>query len=132
MILKHAGKDARLVDNFQHTKIYSFSSSKIYDSLHSPTLLTTMIDATQYMGEVDPATLPKVETIPSAEEERLERARRNRPPMSTMINLDDIARVAESVLPATSWAYYTGGSEGEHAQKGNRGAFKHYWFRPRM
>ena len=131
MRAKTLGLSSLLTRSSDSTKSLTIFS-EIYDSLHSPTLVATMLDPTQYMGEVDPATFPKVETKPSVEEECLERARHNRPPMSSLINLDDIARVAESVLPATSWAYYTGGSEGEYAQRGNRDAFSYYWFRPRV
>jgi L-lactate dehydrogenase (cytochrome) len=59
------------------------------------------------IGKVDPDTLPKLLYEPTEEEKRIESARAALPHPTAALNLDDIEALAESVLSATAWAFYS-------------------------
>jgi L-lactate dehydrogenase (cytochrome) len=49
----------------------------------------------------------------SEEEKRIAEARALLPHPSAVLNLDDIERLAETVLSATAWAYYSSAGDDE-------------------
>ena len=80
--------------------------SKIFQPIHPPDALD-MLDPSAHLGPVDPLTMPAPSTEgPTDEEKRIERARKNLPPVDSMLLLDDFERWAEEVLSGTAWGYY--------------------------
>lgn len=65
------------------------------------------------VGKVDPDTLPKLQLEPTQEEKRIAAAREALPPPHAALNLDDIEALAQTVLSATAWAYYSSAGDDE-------------------
>ncbi|KAG8814621.1 Cytochrome b2, mitochondrial precursor [Serendipita sp. 399] len=96
VILKAAGTDA----------------TRLFTPIHPPNTLDTFPDLIR-VGFVDPDTLPRLLLEPTAEETRIAEARANLPPPSAALNLDDIEALAQGVLSATAWAYYSSAGDDE-------------------
>lgn len=85
----------------------------------------------------------------------MQAARRNMPPIESLINLDDFTKAAEYCLPHTAWAYYDvrfserlfidfllltrvssfrhhqSAADDEYTKRENNYAYRRYWFNPR-
>ncbi|KAH8798451.1 putative cytochrome b2, mitochondrial precursor (L-lactate ferricytochrome C oxidoreductase) [Flagelloscypha sp. PMI_526] len=117
VILKLAGKDA----------------TKIFMPIHPPTALQDQLKPSQYLGLVDPATVP----IPTKEELtddelRVQKARENMPPITSILTLQDMEDLAQKVLSETAWAYYRSDADSGQTYKNNEAAFSRYYFNPRV
>ena len=78
----------------------------MFQPLHPPDALD-QLDPSAYIGPVDPLTVPRPKnTGPTAEEKRIEEARKEMPPAEGMLLLDDFEKWAEKVLSTTAWSYY--------------------------
>jgi L-lactate dehydrogenase (cytochrome) len=65
------------------------------------------------VGRVDPDEAPALSIKVSEEERRITEARSLLPHPSAALNLDDIEILAETVLSATAWAYYSSAGDDE-------------------
>jgi L-lactate dehydrogenase (cytochrome) len=91
VILKLAGKDA----------------TKVFAPIHPPNALKDQLEPSQFIGLVDPRTIPKeIEEQLTQDELRVKQARENIPPLSTILTLQDMESLAEKLLPTKAWAYY--------------------------
>lgn len=105
---------------------------QMFQGIHSPTVFS-MLKPNQTLGPVDVSTIPASERATESEDDiRVKKARENLPPLSSIVNLDDMEEVAKSVLSSIAWSYYFSSADGEMAFKNNLHAWKHYWFRPRV
>jgi L-lactate dehydrogenase (cytochrome) len=109
-VLKYAGKDG----------------TKVFDPLHSRSVLTDMLPAEALLGDVDPATVEKdagtVAVVVKAP----------KPPLDHMLNLFDFELVAKSQMSVEGWAYYSSGADDEISMRENHSAFARIWLRPRI
>ncbi|KAG8858603.1 Cytochrome b2, mitochondrial precursor [Serendipita sp. 411] len=96
VILKAAGTDA----------------TRLFTPIHPPNTLETFPNLIR-VGAVDPETVPKLIFEPTEEEKRIAEIRANLPPPSAALNLDDIEGLAQGVLSATAWAYYSSAGDDE-------------------
>ncbi|KZP00038.1 hypothetical protein CALVIDRAFT_320378 [Calocera viscosa TUFC12733] len=120
IILANAGRDA----------------TAVYDTFHPPGLVDSLLSPSQHLGAVDPSTLPVGEVGPSAglaeDERRVERARREIPPLDLCINVQDLEDVARQVMSKIAWGYCMSGADTMSAYRNNIAAFSRYTFRPRV
>jgi len=65
------------------------------------------------IGKVDPDTLPKLPYEPTEEEKKIANARAALPHPAAALNLDEIEALAQTVLSATAWAYYSSAGDDE-------------------
>ncbi|KAI4835229.1 L-lactate dehydrogenase, partial [Aureobasidium sp. EXF-8845] len=92
LILKIAGKDA----------------SDEYELFHSPDLVQETLGLNARKGTLDVSTIPKLDrkSEPKAEAKK-------RPPLSSMINVNDFENAAEKTMTPTAWAYVSSGADDE-------------------
>ncbi|CAG8632459.1 8302_t:CDS:2, partial [Racocetra fulgida] len=116
VILNEAGKDA----------------TAAFDPIHPQDIIKTHLPPEACLGEVDPATVIKVETVVTEEEKRRRELIKNKPALSEMLNLFDFEAVASQVSTAEAWAYYNSAADDEITHRENHNAFHRIWFRPRV
>ena len=80
------------------------------------------------LGKVDPATLPK----PKAEETAKEQQNEGPPPMSNLLNLDEIEEVATKQISKKCWAYYYSAGDDLISKSFNNLVYKQILLRPRV
>ncbi|KAG8878013.1 Cytochrome b2, mitochondrial precursor [Tulasnella sp. 331] len=95
IIIRNAGKDA----------------TKIFEPIHPKGVIEAMLKPEQKLGRVDPSTMPAVETLLTDDEIRVLKAKKEKPPLSAMINLADIEDVARKVMTGQAWHYYRSDAE---------------------
>ncbi|KIR68597.1 L-mandelate dehydrogenase [Cryptococcus bacillisporus CA1873] len=116
IIVANAGKDA----------------TKIFKPLHPPDALD-MLEPSQHIGPVDPATMPEPEEEePTEEDLRMEEARKSMPGVDGMLLVQDFEDWAEKVMSGTAWNYYKSAADREKTAAENEKAFERYFFRPRI
>ncbi|KAI9448122.1 FMN-dependent dehydrogenase-domain-containing protein [Lactarius indigo] len=112
-LLKHAGNDA----------------TKAFMPIHPPGVLDALPRSAR-IGPIDPNTVPRTVSEPTAEESRIAKARAALPPPRAVLNLREMEELAKSVLSERSWAYYSAGGDDEMTFAANRESFSRFWFRP--
>ncbi len=110
MILAHAGKNATSI-SYHHLNeldtdrpllsLHSFS--QIFSRLHSNNVLS-MLEPEQALGFVDLETLPKEDLDSTEDEDQWKKARANIPPLSSILNLNDMEVSPQEVLSIFCWA----------------------------
>jgi len=85
---------------------------RIFKPIHPPNILETWPGLTK-VGPIDPDTIPALPIEASEEERRISVARATLPHPEVALNLDDIEILAETVLSATAWAYYSSAGDDE-------------------
>jgi hypothetical protein len=86
--------------------------SRIFAPIHPPNVLETWPDLVK-IGSIDPTTVPEQILETTEEEKRIARARALLPHPAAALNLDDIETLAQTVLTATAWAYYSSAGDDE-------------------
>jgi L-lactate dehydrogenase (cytochrome) len=81
VVVKNAGKDA----------------TAVYKPIHPPNAISENLRSDQFIGTLDPDTIPKEDRGPS-EAELMQERRSKLPHVQSMISLDDFERTAEHVL----------------------------------
>ncbi|KAH9179789.1 FMN-dependent dehydrogenase-domain-containing protein [Lactarius sanguifluus] len=112
-LLKHAGNDA----------------TKAFMPIHPPGVLDALPRSAR-IGPIDPNTVPRTVSEPTAEESQIAKARAALPPPRAVLNLREMEELAKSVLNERSWAYYSAGGDDEMSFAANRESFSRFWFRP--
>lgn len=76
IILKYAGKDA----------------TAVYAPIHPPDAIDKTLSQEKYLGELEPTAIMGVEgeTVKTKDELRVEKAHREKPPLSRILNLQDM------------------------------------------
>ncbi|OAX82483.1 hypothetical protein ACJ72_03166 [Emergomyces africanus] len=115
IILQLAGKDA----------------TEEYDPIHPSGTLEDNLKPEACLGAIDPETLSKV--VSRAESEhKAERMRNETPPMSSLLNLDDIEKVAEKQISKKAWAYYYSAADDLISKSLNNTVYRSILLRPRV
>ncbi|PVG04131.1 hypothetical protein CPB86DRAFT_693832 [Serendipita vermifera] len=105
-------------------KVAGTDATRIFAPIHPPNVLETWPDLIK-IGSIDPTTVPEQILEATEEEKRIARARETLPHPSAALNLDDIETLAQTVLSATAWAYYSSAGDDEIT-------YWRLWFRPRV
>ena len=116
MVYKYAGKDG----------------SQTYNEFHASDLIEKELSAAEKKGDLDESTI--TETWLSAQEKETvsQPAPNEKPPLSTLINLDDFERAFEKTGSQKSLAYISGASNDLLSLNANKSLWHKIWFRPRI
>ncbi|KAI9512275.1 FMN-dependent dehydrogenase-domain-containing protein [Russula earlei] len=114
-LFKYAGKDA----------------TRAFVSIHPRDALDTLPHSA-YIGPIDPITVPQIFSEPTAEENRIAKARAALPHPRSVLSLSEIERLAKGVLSKKAWAYYRSAGDDEITFSENRESFTRFWFCPRV
>ncbi|KAF5390745.1 hypothetical protein D9757_004464 [Collybiopsis confluens] len=120
ILLKYAGKDA----------------SAAYEPIHPPDAIQQNLVPSQCLGplaEISGVQEMSTEVIERTKDEiRVAQAMKERPPLSRILNLADMEKVAKSVLPHSAQAFYFAGTDDEVSLRENRRAFDRFFFHARV
>ncbi|EIM92640.1 uncharacterized protein STEHIDRAFT_117624 [Stereum hirsutum FP-91666 SS1] len=121
VILQYAGRDA----------------TSVYEPLHPPDALEKNIPPEKHLGSltqdaqntISEQNKKKKKTV---DEERVERAQREKPKIERMLSLRDIEHVARKVLSHKALAYYSSATDDEITYNENERAFSRFFFNARV
>ena len=100
---------------------------------HSPTLIENSLMEEDKKGTFDESSITQEWKDANSEEKaELKSALDQKPPLSTLINLDDFERSFEKYGPRKAWAYIIGASNDCLSYHANKNAWHKLWFRPRI
>ncbi|KAI6913114.1 cytochrome b2 [Hortaea werneckii] len=116
MIYKYAGKDG----------------SKAYNDFHAAELIEKELSASEKKGEFDESTITQTWLDAQKEETMSEPDPNERPPLSTLINLDDFEKAFATCGPRKANAYVSSASNDLLTLNANKSAWQKLWFRPRI
>ncbi|KAL9081110.1 MAG: hypothetical protein Q9157_000315 [Trypethelium eluteriae] len=116
MIYKYAGKDG----------------SKMYNEFHAADLIENELSPSEKKGDFDESTITETWITAQKEEVVSQPAPNEKPPLSTLINLDDFERAFEKTGSQKSQAYISGASNDLLTLNANRTLWQKLWFRPRV
>ena len=117
VIYKYAGKDG----------------TKTYNMFHSKTLIENELQDEDKKGSFDESTVDQAWIDQNKEEEaQIEVDEEAKPPLSTLINLDDFEKSFDKHGPKKANAYISGASNDLLSLNANKFAWQKLWFRPRI
>ena len=116
VIYKYAGKDG----------------TKTYNMYHAPNLIEKELVDEDKLGTFDESTVDQAWTDAQKEEEVANVDPNEKPPLETLINLDDFERAFEKSGAKKSWAYISGASNDLLSLNANKSYWHKLWFRPRI
>ncbi|WWD08682.1 hypothetical protein V865_006795 [Kwoniella europaea PYCC6329] len=102
-------------------------ASAIFNPIHPPGTIENGLDEEDFMGLVDPMTLPQtVNKVASGEKEE------RKVELAEIIGLPDFDEAARRILTGKAWAYMSSGATDQYTLDLNRRAFNSILFRPRI
>lgn len=114
--------------------IYSYAgrdASQAYNEIHEPNLIRANLRPEEILGDLDPTTsFPEASTtssgsaVPPKEGEK--------PPLETLLNLNDFEEAAQHSISKKSWAFISGASNDNITRDANKNFYQKIWFRPRI
>lgn len=115
VIYRHAGRDA----------------TETYSEIHAPSVLAKNLDPSKYIGRLDTNTIDPDWAKPPPKQTP-ELAIDEKPPLHTLINLQDFEEVASRVLSKKTWAFYSSAATDCLTRDRNRSWFERILWRPRV
>lgn len=117
MIWKYAGKDG----------------TETYNQYHAENLIEKELSSAEKLGDFDKSTITEAWTEAQKEETLSKPADPNeKPPLASIINLDDFERAFERAGAKKAWAYIWGASNDLLSLQANKSWWQKIWFRPRV
>ncbi|CAL1696102.1 unnamed protein product [Somion occarium] len=121
IILKYAGRDA----------------TSAYEPIHPPDALEKNLPPEKHLGDLDVSSANELAAArqdrkKTEDELRMEREQANKPPLSRILNLQEMEEVARKVISSKAWAYYSSASDDEITNIENARAFTRFFFHPRV
>lgn len=117
MIYKYAGKDG----------------SKTYNEFHAKDLIEKELSEAEKMGDFDESTITQTWIEAQRKDTTSEAADPNeKPPLSSLINLDDFEKTFAQFGSKKSNAYIAGASNDLLSLNANKSFWQKIWFRPRI
>jgi isopentenyl diphosphate isomerase/L-lactate dehydrogenase-like FMN-dependent dehydrogenase len=101
-----------------------------YDPIHPPGTLEENINTVKKLGKVDPASLQQKDA--GAEKEKMVEDEAKPPPMSSLLNLDDIEEVATKQVSKKCWSYYYSAGDDLISKRLNNLVYRQILLRPRV
>jgi len=99
---------------------------------HGKALIESELDVSDKKGSLDESTITQTWIDAQKEEEAVEADPNEKPPLSTLINLDDFEKAFEKSGASKAWAYIHGASNDLFSLDANRSVWGRLWFRPRI
>ncbi|TDL23321.1 hypothetical protein BD410DRAFT_839202 [Rickenella mellea] len=121
IILKYAGKDA----------------TSAYEPIHPPDALDKNLPPEKHLGDLDAEGVSATRSAqenkkPTLDELRIEKAHKEKPPLSRILTLRDIEEVAQKTLSYKALAYYASAGDDEITNAENARAFTRLFFNARV
>ncbi|KAH8109771.1 FMN-dependent dehydrogenase-domain-containing protein [Phellopilus nigrolimitatus] len=121
IILKYAGKDA----------------TAAYEPIHPPDALEKNLPPQKHLGTLDAGAAQAIEQAnaekkKTQDELRVEKAQKEKPPLSRVLNVREMEEVARKVLSYKAWAYYSSAADDEITLAENIRAFSRLFFHARV
>lgn len=115
IILKLAGRDA----------------TEDYDPVHPPGTLEENLKPEAKLGRVDPGSLVR-QGAPAGKPAAAADDADARPPLESLLNLDEIEEEATKRIPKKAWAYYFSASDDLYSKRLNNSVYRDILLRPRV
>ena len=116
MIYKYAGKDG----------------TKTYNDYHGKDLIEKTLSDSEKLGEFDESTVTQTWTDAQKEETTSQADPNEKPPLSSLINLDDFEKAFKKSGSQKANAYTEGASNDLLTHHANKSYWQRLWFRPRI
>ncbi|KAK7694509.1 hypothetical protein QCA50_001695 [Cerrena zonata] len=121
IILKYAGRDA----------------TSAYEPIHPPDALDKNLAPEKHLGDLDSSSAAALSDArqhrkKTEDELRMEREQANKPPLSRILDLQEMENVAHKLISSKAWAYYSSASDDEITNIENARAFTRFFFNPRV
>ncbi|KIK69028.1 hypothetical protein GYMLUDRAFT_35069 [Collybiopsis luxurians FD-317 M1] len=121
VILRYAGRDA----------------TSAYEPIHPADAIERTLSSSQRLGPLNSSDIQNLkiqeeQRARTKDESRIEQGRKHRPPLNRILSLDDLEDVAQKVLPHTTHAFYSSGTDDELTLRENIRAFDRFFFHPRV
>ncbi|KAL0579605.1 hypothetical protein V5O48_002377 [Marasmius crinis-equi] len=121
IILKYAGRDA----------------TRAYEPIHPKDALEKHLPKSKHLGPVADEAAQKLKEAEAKrqkkqDELRVEKALKERPLLSRILNLDDMEAVAKKVLPFKVYSFYSAGADDGITLDQNARAYSRFFFNPRV
>ena len=113
-------------------KYAGLDATKEYSEVHQPDLIEKELKASEHIGRLDESTITDTWRDAHKKQTRSKPAPNEKPPLATLINLDDFERAGQTSLSEKAWAFISGASNDNLTRDGNRNWFQKLWFRPRI
>ncbi|KAK7398713.1 hypothetical protein QQX98_011912 [Neonectria punicea] len=114
--------------------IYQFAgrdASNEYNKTHAPSLIRQTIKNDHVIGSLDASVATAQWTTLSSVPPMDKLAQTNvKPPLGTILNLDDFESIAAQTLSRKAWAYIAGASNDDLTRAANLAFLKRTWLRP--
>ncbi|KAK2745613.1 hypothetical protein FQN55_006103 [Onygenales sp. PD_40] len=102
-----------------------------YDPVHPAGTLEANLKPDALLGTIDPATLSSAAS--QAESQRgPDKTRDDAPPMSSLLNLDEIEQLATKQISKKAWAYYYSAADDMASKTLNNAVYRSILLRPRV
>ncbi|KAH8113974.1 FMN-dependent dehydrogenase-domain-containing protein [Phellopilus nigrolimitatus] len=121
VILKYAGKDA----------------TAAYEPIHAPDALEKNLPHQFHLGSLSAVAAQAIEHAnaekkKTLDELRVEKAQKERPPLSRVLNVQEMEEVARKMLSYKAWAYYSSAGDDAITHMENNRAFSRLFFHARV
>ncbi|RMZ05095.1 hypothetical protein D0860_06103 [Hortaea werneckii] len=113
-------------------KYAGIDGSKVYNDFHAAELIEKELSASEKKGDFDESTVTQTWIDAQKEETVSEPDPNERPPLSTLINLDDFEKAFATSGPRKANAYVSSASNDLLTLNANKSAWQKLWFRPRI
>ena len=104
------------------------NATEEYDPVHPPGILQEHLAPESMLGQIDPDTIPEDEA--RREEQHLKED--EPPPLDSLLNLDEIEKLATQRLSRKAWAYYFSAGDDLISKRSNNEAYRAILLRPRI
>lgn len=125
-------REALLIDILVVYKFAGKDGTKTYNMYHSKTLIENELLDEDKKGAFDESSITQEWTEANKESSGAEIDPNEKPPLHTLINLDDFERAFEKVGDRKAWAYIDGASNDLLSLNANKSYWHKLWFRPRI
>ncbi|KAF6766328.1 cytochrome b2 [Ephemerocybe angulata] len=121
IILRYAGQDA----------------TEVYDQIHAPDALEKFLPASKHLGPVETEAAARLSherntRKKTKDEVRVEEAHKKKPPLSRVLSLAAMEKIASETLSHKAWAYYSSSSDDTITHSENARAFSRFFFNARV
>lgn len=121
IILKYAGKDA----------------TEAFEPIHPPDALTKFLPPEKHLGPIDEGSARIISEAyqqrkKTQDELRVELARKEKPPLSRVLNALEMEAIAKKILSYKAWAFFSSAGDDGVTHEENIRAFSRFFFHARV
>ncbi|KAK4942879.1 hypothetical protein LTR10_017455 [Elasticomyces elasticus] len=113
--------------------IYAYAgrdATKAYSEIHDSSLIKTTLKPEEIIGDLDPTTSFPEESTSSGASLAVNPG--EKPPLETLLNLNDFEEAAQHSISKKNWAFISGASNDNITRDANKNLYQKIWFKPRI